>query len=90
MRDQARFENEAGAGPRTSASIRFWWWAPVWLGASAAATLGELGYNVKCFCFQDSPQQGAQHRGSKAGINVPQRNYHSDGDSVFRLFYDAA
>ncbi len=55
-------------------------------GGSAAATLGELGYNVKCFCFQDSPRR-AHSIAAQGGINAA-KNYHSDGDSVFRLFYD--
>ena len=55
-------------------------------GASAAATLGELGYRVKCFCFQDSPRR-AHSIAAQGGINAA-KNYHSDGDSVFRLFYD--
>jgi len=55
-------------------------------GASGAATLGELGYNVKCFCFQDSPRR-AHSIAAQGGINAA-KNYHSDGDSVFRLFYD--
>src|SRR6202158_411081 len=55
-------------------------------GASAAATLGELGYNVKCFCFQDSPRR-AHSIAPQGGINAA-KNYHGDGDSVFRLFYD--
>jgi succinate dehydrogenase / fumarate reductase flavoprotein subunit len=55
-------------------------------GASAAATLGELGLNVKCFCFQDSPRR-AHSIAAQGGINAA-KNYHSDGDSVFRLFYD--
>src|ERR1700686_5073339 len=55
-------------------------------GASAAATLGELGYNVECFCFQDSPRR-AHSIAAQGGINAA-KNYHSDGDSVFRLFYD--
>src|SRR5271169_1626709 len=55
-------------------------------GGSAAATLGELGYNVKCFCFQDSPRQ-AHSIAAQGGINAA-KNYHGDGDSVFRLFYD--
>src|SRR5271170_1096865 len=55
-------------------------------GASAAATLGELGYNVKCFCFQDSPRR-AHSIAAQGGINAA-KNYHGDGDSVFRLFYD--
>src|SRR6202043_316276 len=55
-------------------------------GGSAAATLGELGYNVKCFCFQDSPRR-AHSIAAQGGINEA-KNYHGDGDSVFRLFYD--
>ncbi len=55
-------------------------------GASAAATLGELGYNVKCFSFQDSPRR-AHSIAAQGGINAA-KNYHGDGDSVFRLFYD--
>src|SRR5260370_16747074 len=54
-------------------------------GASAAATLGELGYNVKCFCFQDSPRR-AHSIAAQGGINAA-KNYHGDGDSLFRLFY---
>jgi len=55
-------------------------------GASAAATLAELGYNVKCFCFQDSPRR-AHSIAAQGGINAG-KNYHNDGDSVYRLFYD--
>ncbi len=55
-------------------------------GASAAATLGELGYNVLCFCFQDSPRR-AHSIAAQGGINAA-KNYQNDGDSVFRLFYD--
>src|SRR5881227_1929155 len=55
-------------------------------GASAAASLGELGYNVKCFCFQDSPRR-AHSIAAQGGINAA-KNYHNDGDSVYRLFYD--
>src|SRR5215210_4426760 len=55
-------------------------------GASAAASLGELGYQVKCFCFQDSPRR-AHSIAAQGGINAA-KNYHNDGDSVFRLFYD--
>lgn len=55
-------------------------------GASAAATLGELGYKVKCFCFQDSPRR-AHSIAAQGGINAA-KNYQNDGDSVFRLFYD--
>jgi succinate dehydrogenase / fumarate reductase, flavoprotein subunit len=55
-------------------------------GASAAATLAELGYNVKAFCFQDSPRR-AHSIAAQGGINAA-KNYQNDGDSVFRLFYD--
>lgn len=55
-------------------------------GASAAATLGELGYNVKAFCFQDSPRR-AHSIAAQGGINGA-KNYQNDGDSVYRLFYD--
>ncbi|GMR24257.1 MAG: fumarate reductase/succinate dehydrogenase flavoprotein subunit [Acidobacteriota bacterium] len=55
-------------------------------GASAAATLGEAGYNVKCFCFQDSPRR-AHSIAAQGGINAA-KNYRNDGDSTFRLFYD--
>src|SRR5262252_6251659 len=55
-------------------------------GASAAATLGELGYDVQCFCFQDSPRR-AHSIAAQGGINAA-KNYRNDGDSVFRLFYD--
>src|SRR5437773_10252871 len=55
-------------------------------GASAAATLGELGYRVKCFCFQDSPRR-AHSIAAQGGINAA-KNYQNDGDSVYRLFYD--
>jgi succinate dehydrogenase / fumarate reductase flavoprotein subunit len=55
-------------------------------GASAAATLGEQGFNVKCFCYQDSPRR-AHSIAAQGGINAA-KNYQNDGDSVFRLFYD--
>ncbi len=55
-------------------------------GASAAATLAELGYNVKVFCYQDSPRR-AHSISAQGGINAA-KNYQNDGDSVFRLFYD--
>ncbi|MCE2940956.1 MAG: fumarate reductase/succinate dehydrogenase flavoprotein subunit [Gemmatimonadota bacterium] len=55
-------------------------------GASAAATLAELGYNVKCYCFQDSPRR-AHSIAAQGGINAA-KNYQNDGDSVHRLFYD--
>ena len=55
-------------------------------GGSAAASLGELGYDVHCFCFQDSPRR-AHSIAAQGGINAA-KNYHNDGDSVYRLFYD--
>ncbi len=55
-------------------------------GASAAASFAELGYNVSCFCYQDSPRR-AHSIAAQGGINAA-KNYQNDGDSVFRLFYD--
>ena len=55
-------------------------------GGSAAATLGELGYNVDCFCYQDSPRR-AHSIAAQGGINAA-KNYQNDGDSIHRLFYD--
>jgi succinate dehydrogenase / fumarate reductase flavoprotein subunit len=55
-------------------------------GGAAAATMGELGYNVKCFCFQDSPRR-AHSIAAQGGINAA-KNYQNDGDSIYRLFYD--
>jgi len=55
-------------------------------GASAAATLAELGYAIDCFCFQDSPRR-AHSIAAQGGINAA-KNYQNDGDSIFRLFYD--
>jgi len=55
-------------------------------GGAAAATLAELGYNVKCFCYQDSPRR-AHSIAAQGGINAA-KNYQNDGDSVYRLFYD--
>src|SRR3982751_5548222 len=55
-------------------------------GGAAAASLGELGYNVQCFCYQDSPRR-AHSIAAQGGINAA-KNYHNDGDSVYRLFYD--
>ncbi|MEV0229942.1 fumarate reductase/succinate dehydrogenase flavoprotein subunit [Nonomuraea sp. NPDC050786] len=55
-------------------------------GGSAAATLGELGYNVKSFCYQDSPRR-AHSIAAQGGINAA-KNYRGDGDSIYRLFYD--
>src|SRR5262247_338510 len=55
-------------------------------GASASASMAELGYNVKCFCFQDSPRR-AHSIAAQGGINAA-KNYQNDGDSIWRLFYD--
>src|SRR6202163_3247370 len=55
-------------------------------GGAAAATLGEAGYNVACFCYQDSPRR-AHSIAAQGGINAA-KNYQNDGDSVYRLFYD--
>src|SRR5512140_3194558 len=55
-------------------------------GGSAAASLAELGYNVHCYCFQDSPRR-AHSIAAQGGINAA-KNYHNDGDSIYRLFYD--
>src|SRR6202008_746619 len=55
-------------------------------GASASASLGELGYNVRAFCYQDSPRR-AHSIAAQGGINAA-KNYQNDGDSVYRLFYD--
>ncbi|MDQ1396028.1 MAG: succinate dehydrogenase / fumarate reductase, flavoprotein subunit, partial [Acidimicrobiaceae bacterium] len=55
-------------------------------GAAAAASLGELGYNVSCFCYQDSPRR-AHSIAAQGGINAA-KNYRNDGDSIYRLFYD--
>lgn len=55
-------------------------------GGAAAATLAELGYNVKTFCYQDSPRR-AHSIAAQGGINAA-KNYQGDGDSIYRLFYD--
>src|ERR671933_312404 len=55
-------------------------------GGAAAATMGELGYNVSCFCYQDSPRR-AHSIAAQGGINAA-KNYKNDGDSIWRLFYD--
>src|SRR5947199_6113113 len=55
-------------------------------GASAAASMAELGYDVACFCFQDSPRR-AHSIAAQGGINAA-KNYPNDGDSIYRLFYD--
>src|SRR2546429_8092757 len=55
-------------------------------GGAAAASLGELGYHVKSFCYQDSPRR-AHSIAAQGGINAA-KNYRNDGDSIYRLFYD--
>ena len=55
-------------------------------GGAAAASMAEMGYQVKCFCYQDSPRR-AHSIAAQGGINAA-KNYQNDGDSVFRLFYD--
>src|SRR5512143_1858212 len=55
-------------------------------GGAAAASLAELGYEVECFAYQDSPRR-AHSIAAQGGINAA-KNYHNDGDSIFRLFYD--
>jgi len=55
-------------------------------GSAAAASLAELGYQVECFCYQDSPRR-AHSIAAQGGINAA-KNYRNDGDSVYRLFYD--
>jgi succinate dehydrogenase / fumarate reductase, flavoprotein subunit len=55
-------------------------------GGAAAASLGELGYNIQCFCYQDSPRR-AHSIAAQGGINAA-KNYRNDGDSIYRLFYD--
>src|SRR6476619_2494334 len=55
-------------------------------GAASAASMAELGYDVDCFCYQDSPRR-AHSIAAQGGINAA-KNYQNDGDSVFRLFYD--
>src|ERR1700681_2066679 len=83
--DQARFEMKL-VNPANKRKYEIIVVGSGLAGASAAATLGELGYNVKCFCFQDSPRR-AHSIAAQGGINAA-KNYHGDGDSVFRLFHD--
>src|SRR3979409_2049344 len=83
--DQARFEMKL-VNPANKRKHTIIVWGSGLAGASAAASLGELGYNVKCFCFQDSPRR-AHSIAAQGGINAA-KNYRNDGDSVYRLFYD--
>src|SRR6202049_295662 len=85
MWDQARFEmklvNPANKRKNTIIVV-----GSGLAGGAAAATMSELGYDVKCFCFQDSPRR-AHSIAAQGGINAA-KNYQNDGDSVYRLFYD--
>src|SRR5580693_7425785 len=83
--DQARFEMKL-VSPANKRKHTILMVGSGLAGASAAATLGELGYNVKCFCFQDSPRR-AHSIAAQGGINAA-KNYQNDGDSIQRLFYD--
>jgi succinate dehydrogenase / fumarate reductase flavoprotein subunit len=83
--DQARFEMKL-VNPANKRKFNIIVVGSGLAGASAAATLGELGYNVKCFCFQDSPRR-AHSIAAQGGINAA-KNYQNDGDSIYRLFYD--
>ena len=82
---QAPLRDEAGE-PREQAEIHGHRRRLRPAGGAAAASLSELGYNVKCFCFQDSPRR-AHSIAAQGGINAA-KNYQNDGDSVYRLFYD--
>ena len=63
-----------------------WLSVPAWQAEPRRPLWRELGYNVKCFCFQDSPRR-AHSIAAQGGINAA-KNYHNDGDSIYRLFYD--
>jgi len=76
----------AGKSVATSASLTSLLFGTGLAGASAAASLGELGYNVKAFCYQDTPRR-AHSIAAQGGINAA-KNYPNDGDSVHRLFHD--
>src|ERR671933_795597 len=83
--DRARFEMKL-VNPANKRKYRIIVVGSGLAGGAAAATLGELGYNVKCFCYQDSPRR-AHSIAAQGGINAA-KNYQNDGDSIFRLFYD--
>ena len=83
--DQARFEMKL-VNPANKRKYTIIMVGSGLAGGAGAATLAELGYNVKCFCFQDSPRR-AHSIAAQGGINAA-KNYQNDGDSVFRLFYD--
>ncbi|HKS16868.1 MAG TPA: fumarate reductase/succinate dehydrogenase flavoprotein subunit [Planctomycetota bacterium] len=83
--ERARFENKL-VNPANKRKYTILVVGSGLAGASAAASLAELGYEVKCFCFQDSPRR-AHSIAAQGGINAA-KNYANDGDSVWRLFYD--
>src|ERR1700739_1815686 len=83
--DKARFDMKL-VNPATKRKHTILVVGSVLAGASASASLGELGYKVKCFCFQDSPRR-AHSIAAQGGINAA-KNYQNDGDSIYRLFYD--
>ncbi|MGE0392193.1 MAG: fumarate reductase/succinate dehydrogenase flavoprotein subunit [Vicinamibacterales bacterium] len=83
--DRARFENKL-VNPANRRKYTILVVGTGLAGASAAASLGEQGYNVKSFCIQDSPRR-AHSIAAQGGINAA-KNYQNDGDSVYRLFYD--
>src|SRR6202789_161489 len=83
--DKARFEMKL-VNPANKRSYEIIVVGSGLAGGSAAATLAELGYNIKSFCFQDSPRR-AHSIAAQGGINAA-KNYHNDGDSIYRLFYD--
>jgi succinate dehydrogenase / fumarate reductase flavoprotein subunit len=83
--DRRRF-SEKLVSPHNKRKIRIIVVGTGLAGASAASTLGQLGYQVECFCFQDSPRR-AHSIAAQGGINAA-KNYQDDGDSIGRLFYD--
>ncbi len=83
--DRCRFENKL-VNPANKRKYRVIIVGSGLAGAAAASTLGELGYNVLCFCYQDSARR-AHSIAAQGGINAS-KNYQNDGDSTFRLFYD--
>ena len=83
--DRARFENKL-VNPSNRRKYTILVVGTGLAGASAAASLGEQGYNVKSFCIQDSPRR-AHSIAAQGGINAA-KNYQNDGDSIYRLFYD--
>src|SRR3974390_3534919 len=83
--DRARFEMKL-VNPANTRKYRISMVGSGLAGGAGAASLGELGYNVKCFCYQDSPPR-AHSIAAQGGINAA-KNYQNDGDSIYRLFYD--